>query len=97
MDDLIEIGPVVTERKLVERVYRYVEINGKRYDLRKLFNELEQLENTSYGFVVVLIGDEIGDLLSDLDVAFKSVRGSYSRSENFDRFYRQIEKLYYGG
>lgn len=94
MDDLIEIGSVIVEVRWFERVYRFVKIKRKHYDLDVLYDILIGLE----GFNAILIDDdEISDLLGDLGVAFKTIRGSYSRSENFDRFYRQIEKLYYGG
>lgn len=88
--------PFKTETKTVKINKTYVKIDGKKFEFYDLYNLVESLEDTSYGFNHVVIHDkDLEDALVKLKVFSKTARGSGVRGPGFDAFRDRIEKTYH--
>ena len=82
--------------KPVTNQVMFIEIDGKEFNFFNLMNVLEELSDTSYGFSFVLIDDQaLGEVLVNEKIAYKSIKGSYTKGTEYDQKSADIEKLYY--
>ena len=85
----------VYERE-VTRTVRFIEIDGEEFHVSEVLEALDVLSDADGAFTRAILGSQrMADIFEKRKVAFRNVRGSYGKDENFQEFYTEVEELVY--